>query len=74
MATTPGLENLTADVRLECLKIFDSAEDYRPAVAAASAIRATMRLILLTVKRDAAITTATCANDKPGFIDELQWG
>jgi hypothetical protein len=72
--TTPGFEDLTPDVRLECLKIFDSAENYRSTVAAAAAIRPTVGLVLLTVKRDTAVATVTCANDEPGFIDELQRG
>jgi hypothetical protein len=73
VVTTPGLENLAAGVRLERLKIFDSAEYYRPTVATAAAIRATMGLVLLTVKRYAAVATVACTNDEPSFIDELQW-
>jgi hypothetical protein len=74
MPTAPSLYNLATCVRLERLKVFDSVENYRSAVTTSTTIRSAVRLVLLAVKGDAAVTTATCANYKPGFIDELQWG
>src|SRR5829696_4230460 len=55
-------------------EVLGSAQDHRPAVTAAAAIRAAARLVLLAVKGDAAVAAATCADDEPGFIYELQWG
>jgi hypothetical protein len=59
-------------VGFESREVLGSAQDHRPAVAAAATIRAAARLVLLAVKGDAAVAAATCADDEPGFIYELQ--
>jgi len=61
-------------VGLECGEILCSAQDHRTAVAAAAAVRAAARLVLLAVKGNAAIAAASRADDEPGFIYELQRG
>src|SRR5829696_7740683 len=75
-AVTPsfGLDQLAEGVRFEGLEVLGGVEDHVAPVAAASAVGAAARLVLLAVERDAAVAAAPRANDEPGFIYELQRG
>src|SRR5215212_2236290 len=69
-----GLHDFAVDLGFEGGEVFGGAQDHRSTVAAAAAVRAAARFVLLAVKRDAAVATAPCADDEACFIYELQRG
>ncbi len=74
VATAFRFDQLAVGVRFEGLKVFGGAEDHRPTIATATAVRTTTRLVFLPVEGDAPIPAAPRANDEPGFIYKLQRG
>ena len=74
MAAAARFDDVAVGVGFEGGEVFRGVQDHGPAVAAATAVRAAARLVLLAVERDAAVAPAAPADDEAGFIYELQRG
>jgi hypothetical protein len=71
---TARFHDVAIRVGFEGREVFRGAQDHVPAIAAATAVGAAARLVLLAVERDAAVAPASRANDEADFIYELQRG
>jgi hypothetical protein len=74
MRAASGMDDFAVGVSFEGLEVFGGAQDDGPTVATAAPVGASTRLVLLAVKRDAPVASATSTDEEAGFIYELQRG